>query len=176
METISEKENKLMNRKEAWVRIDHEGKPTPPRKDILAEIAREFKAKEDAIIVDKIFSETGMAASKVKVFVYSSAKDVPKDKLERMKIRMKLAKKGEKEAEKGKPAAEPKPEGGGQDEGETKESKNGKEQEQAGETKDSKGQDEAVDGKTKDGKGKDEIENKEAADEGKQDQPKKDGK
>jgi ribosomal protein S24E len=93
MDVISENKNPLMNRDEAWIRIDHGGKPTPHRKDIITEVAKHFKAKEDCVIVDKIFSETGQAASKIKVLVYPKADAVPKDKLNKMKIRMKLMKK-----------------------------------------------------------------------------------
>ncbi len=93
MEVISQKKNPLMSREEAWVRIAHAGKPTPPRKDIIADVAKQFKAKEDCVIVDKIFSESGIAASKVKVLVYPKADAVPKAKLEKMKIRMGLMKK-----------------------------------------------------------------------------------
>ena len=95
MEVISQKKNPVMKREEAWVRIDHAGKPTPPRKDIIADVAKQFKAKDDCVIVDKIFSETGMGASRVKVLVYPKADAVPKAKMEKMKIRMKLLKKGE---------------------------------------------------------------------------------
>lgn len=113
MEVITEKKNPIMNRDEAWIRIDHSGKPTPPRKDIIADVAKHFKAKEDCIIVDKIFSETGQAASKIKVLVYTKADAVPKDKLNKMKIRMKLMKKdgSEQSSQAVKPADEAKKEG-----------------------------------------------------------------
>jgi ribosomal protein S24E len=103
MEIINQKKNALMNREEAWVMIDHGGKPTPPRKEIIADVAKQFKAKEDCVIVDKIFSETGKPASRVKVLVYPKADAVPKAKLDKMQIRMGL-KKAEKKGEAVKPA------------------------------------------------------------------------
>ena len=113
MEIISEKDNKLMGRKEAWLMLEHEGKPTPPRKDILADVAKHFKAKEDCVIVDKIFSEAGRAASRIKVLVYPRADAVPKAKRDKMEIRMGLKKADEKadvKEEKGKDEGESKEE------------------------------------------------------------------
>jgi len=107
MEIINQKKNALMNREEAWVMIDHGGRPTPPRKDIIADVARQFKAKEDCVIVDKIFSETGRPASRVKVLVYAKADAVPKAKLEKMQIRMGLKKKDEGKGGEGAPQAAP---------------------------------------------------------------------
>jgi len=108
METISEKKNALMARTEAWARVEHAGKPTPTRKDVLAEAARHFKAKEDCVIIDKIFSEAGKGASRVKVLVYGKPEAIPKAKSDAMKIRMGLM----KNAEPSKPAAEAKKEAG----------------------------------------------------------------
>ena len=88
LEIETRKKNLLMNREEAWVRFDHEGKATPPRKEILKDIARQMKVKDDCIIIDKIFSTTGKAVSRVKVFVYKKKDDIPKAKLEKMQRRM----------------------------------------------------------------------------------------
>lgn len=107
MEVFSQKKNSLMRREEAWIRLDHAGKPTPPRKDIIADIAKHFKAKEDSVIVDKIFSEFGKPSSRVKVLVYSKAEEIPKAKLEKMKIRMGLMEKPKKGGQTGPPAPTP---------------------------------------------------------------------
>jgi len=129
MEVINQKKNPLMNREEAWIRIDHSGKPTPPRKDIIADVAKQFKAKEDCVIVDKIFSEAGIAASRVKVLVYPKSDAVPKAKMDKMKIRMGLMKKMKKgeaapAAQDGQAAqAPPAPEGAKPGEGKPEEKK-----------------------------------------------------
>lgn len=88
LEIETRKKNPLMNREEAWVRFDHEGKATPPRKEILKDISKQLKAKEDCIIIDKIFSASGKAVSRAKVFVYNKKDDIPKAKLEKMQRRM----------------------------------------------------------------------------------------
>ncbi len=95
MEIRKERENKLLKRKEIEVYLDHTGKPTPTRLEILKELAKKLKVKEDLIIVDKIFSETGKACSRVKVLVYQNTKDIPPGKIEKMKRRMAKAKKPE---------------------------------------------------------------------------------
>lgn len=100
---IEHKDNPLLDREEYWVKLGHEGKPTPTRRDILSFVSKELKSKEDLIIIDKIFSSKGEASSKVKVFVYKKKDSIPKYQLEKMKRRMKA--KGEKEAEE-KPAPE----------------------------------------------------------------------
>jgi len=129
MEVISQKKNPLMSREEAWVCLEHAGKPTPPRAEIIAEAAKHFKAKEDCVIIDKIFSETGKAASRVKVLVYPKAEAVPKDKMEKMKIRMGLVKKGDAEAAPAQAPAAPgggKPEEKNEEPGEAKPEKGGR--------------------------------------------------
>ena len=60
--------------------------------------SKHFKVKEDVVIVDKIFSDAGKASSKVKVLVYSKAEEIPKEKLEKMQIKLGL-KKGEDASE-----------------------------------------------------------------------------
>ena len=105
MEIISKKKNLLMGREEAWIRVEHLGKSTPTRKELIADAAKLFKSQDDCVIVDKIFTESGIASSKAKILIYGKAADVPKAKSDKMKIRMKLMKKGEEA-----PAAAPRTE------------------------------------------------------------------
>ncbi len=77
-----------MHREEVLIGLDHSGKPTPNRKEILSIVAKEVKAKEDIIIIDKIFNKTGKSASEARVFVYKKPGDVPKYKIEKMKRRL----------------------------------------------------------------------------------------
>jgi ribosomal protein S24E len=91
----SHKKNALLKRDEYWVSMDHEGKATPKRAEMLDEIAGAIKAHKENIIVDKIFSKSGKAASSVRVLAYHNAADIPVAKMEKMKKRMGLAKKEE---------------------------------------------------------------------------------
>ncbi len=108
-EVIEERENRLMSRKEAWVGFEHSGKPTPGRKELLPEIAKLMKTKEELVIIDKIFTQKGMGYSKAKILVYSKKEDIPEAKLDKMLIRMGL-KEPEKKEEAEKPQAPPKEE------------------------------------------------------------------
>jgi ribosomal protein S24E len=92
MQIIDHKDNPLLGREEYWIKLDHTGKPTPTRIDILSFVAKELKSKEELVIIDKIFSSKGEASSKIKVFVYKKKESIPKYQLEKMKRRMKKIK------------------------------------------------------------------------------------
>jgi ribosomal protein S24E len=98
LKVTEKKKNPLMKREEVHATIEHSGKPTPPRKEILPHLEKFLKAKGDLILIDKIFSVKGKGESKLKVFVYSKKDDIPKDKLELIQRRSERKKaKGEKE-------------------------------------------------------------------------------
>ena len=88
----SHKKNPLLKREEAWIVVEHQGKPTPTRAQLIDEAAKAMKSDKDLVIVDKIFSNAGKAESRARVFAYSKKEDMPKEKIERMKRRMGLAK------------------------------------------------------------------------------------
>ena len=100
------KKNPLLKREEAWIMIEHEGKATPKRIDIIEEAAKAMKADKGLMIIDKIFSREGKAASSARVFVYAKKEDIPAAKAEKMKRRMGLAKKEGSEAAPAEPANE----------------------------------------------------------------------
>ncbi|UCD07684.1 MAG: hypothetical protein JSW41_01800 [Candidatus Aenigmatarchaeota archaeon] len=108
MEILDRKKNPLMKREEIVFSVDHGGKATPARKDLLKEISGKLKVKEDLLIIDKIFSATGKSQSNLKILVYKKKDDIPKGKLEKMKARMEK-KKGKKPKEEAKPVEEVKP-------------------------------------------------------------------
>lgn len=97
LKVTEEKKNPLLKRKEAWMHLEHTGKPTPARKDLIKDAAKALKAKEDLIIIDKIFSEKGKGATKVKALVYSKKDDIPKALADKMERRLGLKKEGEEE-------------------------------------------------------------------------------
>ena len=99
IDILSEKKNPLMKREELLVRIEHTGARTPNRQDITKSIAKKIKKDERNIIVDKILTLSGKAESNARVLAYSSAKDIPAYKLEKMKRRASKAKKAEPAAE-----------------------------------------------------------------------------
>lgn len=84
IDVIEKKKNPILKREEMRVKINHQGKPTPTRGEILDDVATKLAAKKDLIIIDKIFSGFGKAESEAKVFLYSKGEDIPKDKAEKM--------------------------------------------------------------------------------------------
>ena len=78
------RKNPLMKRDEYVVLVDHAGKPTPSRQEILKELAKELKVAEDVIIINKIFSLAGKQVSETRIHVYRKKGEIPADKLEKM--------------------------------------------------------------------------------------------
>jgi len=99
------KKNPLMKREEYEIKLDHSGKPTPSRQEIVLMLVKKLKSKQDLIIVDKIFTGEGKSISNVKALVFKKTNDIPKGKLEKMKAReKKKAKPAETETSMEKPA------------------------------------------------------------------------
>ncbi|MFH1294671.1 MAG: 30S ribosomal protein S24e [Candidatus Aenigmatarchaeota archaeon] len=85
---IEEKENPLMQRKEYWLTIKHEEGPTPSRSDVMKFLVGELKTKEDLLIVEKMFSEKGKTATRVRAEVYRKKEDIPKHKVDKSARRL----------------------------------------------------------------------------------------
>lgn len=116
IEIKEQKKNPLLKRQELSVSVENPGKATPSRKEMLPELAKALKSREDLLIIDKIFSVSGRNISEARVLAYSKKEDIPKNKLEKMKGRMAPKKKAEAPAEahapaEGKPGGEAKEEG-----------------------------------------------------------------
>lgn len=88
IEVKEQKKNPLLKREEVLVSLEHAGKATPSRKEMLPELAKVLKSKEELIIVDKIFSAPGKSASQARILLYSKKDEIPAGKLEKMKKRM----------------------------------------------------------------------------------------
>jgi len=109
MEIGERHKNPLLKRDEVEVIIDHKGKPTPSRHDLVKDMAKKLHAKENLIIINKIHTIRGKNESKVTAFIYHKEDDIPKGLLEASKKRMKAPKAKEaapadKPAEEGKEA------------------------------------------------------------------------
>ena len=87
-EILSQNDNALLHRKEALIRIRHTGKATPKRADCPQHLAKALETPPELLIVDKIFTSSGEAASTAKVLAYKKAEDIPKHKLVKMEKRI----------------------------------------------------------------------------------------
>lgn len=89
LDIVSQKDNPLLKRKHYWVMVDHAGKETPSRHAILPDVCKKLGTKAEVTVIDKMFSERGVAKTRVGVLVYSEKKDVPKEKLLRHERKVK---------------------------------------------------------------------------------------
>jgi ribosomal protein S24E len=73
-QTVSEKENPLLKRKEIMIALDYEGKPTPSKADLQKLLADELKASIDSVEISRILSEVGICKGKVWIKVWKEKK------------------------------------------------------------------------------------------------------
>ena len=78
VEIEHEKENKLLNRREITLSVDHEGEETPARSTLKDKIASLVNASKGEIIIDQVKSEYGKGKSNVVVRVYDDEKSAKK--------------------------------------------------------------------------------------------------
>lgn len=88
IQVLEQKRNPLLKRDEVLISLEHPGKATPSRKEILPELAKALKSGEDLLIIDRIFSLPGKNLSKARVLSYGKREEIPREKLEKMKARM----------------------------------------------------------------------------------------
>ena len=70
MELIKENEMKLLSRKRLTLMRENKG-ATPSRQDLIKEVAKQFNAKEDLIIIKHVYSQFGENKTKIIVHIYS---------------------------------------------------------------------------------------------------------
>ena len=75
--------NSLMKRDEVLVCIDHAGKPTPNRKEVMGEVAKLLKTKPENLIVTRISTPGGSTITEVKVYSYLRKEDIPEWKIKK---------------------------------------------------------------------------------------------
>lgn len=90
IEIESEKENKLLNRRELTLRLYHSGEPTPTRKVVRSRIAELTGFNKDQIIVDSINTEFGKNEVMIKAKLYNDKKDAMKNEPDYILVRNEL--------------------------------------------------------------------------------------
>jgi len=78
LKILEENENKLFNRLELYVEINHEQSPTPTRKEIKSKIAALKGVNENLVIVDSIKTSFGFPVSYVRIRIYKDENDLKK--------------------------------------------------------------------------------------------------
>ncbi len=94
LEIVTKKANPLLKRDDIELRVEHDGAATPSRAVLLPEIAKLLNVDAKLVIIDKIFTQSGLNIARVKAEVYKKVEDIPPAKLTKSAQRM--GTKGEK--------------------------------------------------------------------------------
>ncbi len=74
----SEKENKLLNRRELTLRVSHKGEPTPTRKTVRTKVAELTGFNKEQVVIDSINTEFGRDEAEIYAKLYNDKKDALK--------------------------------------------------------------------------------------------------
>ena len=80
MNVIGEKQNPHMRRKELLLTIEHDAESTPSKAVVLELLAKQLSADKEKIEIIDIVSETGLAKSRLSVFLWE---EVPVKKIKK---------------------------------------------------------------------------------------------
>lgn len=67
MTIVEEKENPFFNRMDIKIRLRHEGMATPSKAEVVKELAKKYGVDESQVMVDYIFSVSGIGESFARV-------------------------------------------------------------------------------------------------------------
>ncbi len=84
---ISERENKLIGRKELTIEIEHIGKSTPSRYDVRKYIAELLKIPLDLVYVRKLRTEYGWGKTVGEIHIYNDIKRALKFEPDHIRIK-----------------------------------------------------------------------------------------
>jgi ribosomal protein S24E len=73
MELLKERDNKLLSRRRLTLLVDNQGK-TPSRMDLVKEVAKKFKVKEELVIIKHAYPQFGRQKTKLIVHLYEDKK------------------------------------------------------------------------------------------------------
>ena len=68
---VSQRENKVIQRREAVLRIEHRGRGTPSRQDVIEAVSKLLGVDKSLVVVRRIETEYGRDASRAWVHIYS---------------------------------------------------------------------------------------------------------
>ncbi len=86
----SEKENKLLNRRELTLRVYHKGQPTPTRKTVRTKVAELTGFNKEQVIIESINSEFGRDEANIIAKLYNDKDDAFKYERKHILLRNEL--------------------------------------------------------------------------------------
>jgi len=96
VKVLRDVENKVLNRKELILRIDHIGSKTPTRNEVRELVSSMFSVPSNLVIVRKLRTLTGTNVTEAHIHVYKDEKSLQEIEPEHIKLRN-FGKKEEKE-------------------------------------------------------------------------------
>ena len=86
LKMLNQEENKLLERKEIVLEVMHDDNATPPRAELMKEIAQNLKVDPNLMFITKIKTIYGKSCSQVVVRVYKNRADLERfENLKRLK-------------------------------------------------------------------------------------------
>ncbi|MEM7824986.1 MAG: hypothetical protein QXO27_03365 [Candidatus Aenigmatarchaeota archaeon] len=85
MITVEERENPFFKRLDVKLKLNHQGMPTPSKAELIKELAKKYGVDESQVVIDYIFSVTGIGESSAKVKILKEKPKVVKPKEEKEK-------------------------------------------------------------------------------------------
>ena len=108
MKVVKDEKSFVLPRREITIEIPHAEKPTPSEEQIMGELVKKFKCKEELIIIKGINTKFGSTEAVIEAYIYDDLNSMKK--IERIKEKKEEKKPVEKPAEEKKDGKETKTE------------------------------------------------------------------
>ena len=100
MKILNKTETPLLARTSFQIIVEHLGKPTPSKVQIMKELTQELQTKENLLVIKKIETKFGQEKSKITAYVYKTEKDLQDIEVKNKKVKKKAENAKEEEAKK----------------------------------------------------------------------------
>jgi small subunit ribosomal protein S24e len=74
LEILKDEKNPLLSRREIRFKVEHEGKPTPPKKEVAEQLAAKLDADESLMMIEHYVTQFGRNTSEGNCYVYQNKK------------------------------------------------------------------------------------------------------
>ncbi len=87
LKILEQRKNALARADEVTAVVEHAGKPTPGREEILSSLESVLKADRELIFIDRIMTRRGKGESLLRVLVYGRKEDIDRKDVQRAEKR-----------------------------------------------------------------------------------------
>jgi ribosomal protein S24E len=85
IKVVEERDNPFFNRKDLKLSLSHPGKPTPPKSELVKELASKFGVDQSQVVVDYIFTRKGAPESLSRVRILKEKPKIEKKEVKEKK-------------------------------------------------------------------------------------------